>query len=151
MGRITLNKFIDAPPERVFEVFADLRNAAGRVSAITKIEMLTDGPVGVGTRWRETRVMFKKEATETIEITAFDPPRSYTTLANSCGCRYECAFRFEPQDQGTRVTVEFAWTAQSLLAKLMAPLGKLMASTCMKAFDKDLSELKAHCEQLQPA
>lgn len=151
MGQITVSKYINAPPERVFEVFADLPNAAGRVSAITRIEMLTDGPVGVGTRWRETRLMFKKEATETIEITAFDPPRSYTTLANSCGCRYECSFHFEPQGEGTNVVSRFAWTAQSLLAKLMSPLGKLMASACIKAFDKDLSEFKAHCEQLQPA
>lgn len=151
MGQITVSKYINAPPERVFEVFADLPNAAGRVSAITRIEMLTDGPVGVGTRWRETRFMFKREATETIEITTFDPPRSYTTLANSCGCRYECSFHFEPHGEGTNVVSKFTWTAQSLLAKLMSPLGKLMASACIKAFDKDLSELKAHCEQLQPA
>ena len=151
MGRISVTKFIDAPVERVFEVFTDLHTAPERVSAITKLEVLTDGPVGVGTRFNETRVVFKREATETIEITAFDPLRSYTTVANSCGCRYECTFHFSPQGSGTEVTTEFSWTAQSLMAKLMSPLGKLMASACVKAFDKDLEELKAHCEQLQPA
>lgn len=151
MGRISVTKFIEAPVDRVFEVFTDLPGAPGRISSITKLEVLTDGPIGLGTRFRETRLMFKREATETMEITAFDPPRSYTTVANSCGCLYECTFRFAPQGSGTQVTAEFSWTAQTFFARLMAPLGKLMSSMCMKAFNKDLEELKAHCEQLQPA
>lgn len=151
MGMISVTKVIDAPPDRVFDVFSDLRTAPERIAAITRIEVLTDGPIGVGTRWRETRVMFRREATETMEITAFDPPHSYTALANSCGCRYEFTFRFEPQNGGTKVTAEFDWRAQSFLAKLFSPMFRLMASTCVKAIDQDLSDLKVHCEQLQPA
>jgi len=151
MGMITVSKIIDAPLDRVFEVFTDLPGAPGRVSAIMKLEVLTDGPIGMGTRFRETRVMFKKEATETMEFIDFDPPRSYTVEANSCGCHYETSFRFEPHDGGTKVTAVFSWQARSFMAKLMSPLGKLMGSMCIKAFNKDLGELKAHCEQLQPA
>ena len=92
MGMITVVKIIDAPLDRVFEVFTDLPGTPGRISAITKLEVLTDGPIGVGTRWRETRVMFGREATETMEITAIDPPRSYSAAANSCGCHYETMF-----------------------------------------------------------
>ena len=58
MAQFTLKKHIEAPPERVFEVVTDLRGAPERIRGITKMEVLTEGPIGGGTRYRETRIMF---------------------------------------------------------------------------------------------
>lgn len=55
--------------QAVFEAISDLEHAAERIGAIKEIEMLTDGPVGKGTRWRETRLMFGKECTESPNST----------------------------------------------------------------------------------
>jgi hypothetical protein len=60
---------VDASPGRAFEVFTDLANNATVVRGIEKMEILTDGPIGVGTRFRETRVMMGKQATEGMELT----------------------------------------------------------------------------------
>jgi len=38
-----------------FAYATDLRNAPGRIKAITKLDVLTDGEVRLGTRFRETR------------------------------------------------------------------------------------------------
>ena len=83
MSTLTTSKFVQAPPEATFDAFTDLRSAPDRIEAITALEVLGDGPVGVGTRFRETRVVFKREATEEMEITAFDRPNSYAVEAES--------------------------------------------------------------------
>lgn len=146
MPQVTASTHIAAPPDRVFALFTDLRNAPSRVKAITALEVLTDGPIGKGTRFRETRTMFGRSCTETMEITGFDPPRSYTVAANSCGCLYRTEFAFRPDAGGTAVEFTFSATAQTFWAKLMAPLFGLMASSLRKAVEKDLADLKAVAE-----
>ena len=64
MAAVSVSTQIAAPVAEVFALFTDLKNAPGRVKGIKRIELLTNGPVGVGTRFRETRVMFKRDATE---------------------------------------------------------------------------------------
>ena len=55
---------------------------------ITALEMLSEGPFGEGTRWRETRVMFKKEAVEEMWVTGFPPPHDLDSaiVSHSRGC-----------------------------------------------------------------
>jgi len=72
-----MEKYIEAPREVVFDAALDLHSAAENIGAITKMEVLTDGPIGLGTRFRETRVMFRKEATELMEITVFERPARF--------------------------------------------------------------------------
>lgn len=146
MARFTTTKNINASPDHVFEVFSDLRGAADRISAIKRMEVLTDGPVGVGTRFRETRIMFKREATEEMEVTTFVPGHHYTLHCESCGSTFDTVFRFTPDGSATRVDVEFQCRTVSFFAKIMSPLSSLMMGWCMKAFDKDLEELKKAIE-----
>jgi len=146
MAGFQVTKHIDAPPARVFECAADFANAASRITGITRVEMLTDGPVRVGTRFRETRVMFKREATEELEVTAFDPPRSYAIGAVSCGSRFHTEFRFTPKGTGTEVALDFQAEPLTFFAKVMSVLMKPMIKACAKAVGKDLDDLKAAIE-----
>lgn len=110
--QLVTSHVIHAPLERVFEMFSDIHHSADLVDAITRVEVLTTGSIGKGTRFRETRVMFKRETTEEMEVTAFDPPHSYTVEADSCGAHFTSTFRFEPvrsepdAHESTRVMLE---------------------------------------------
>src|SRR5262249_42210999 len=117
-----------------------------RIPSIKRIEMLTNGPVGVGTRFKETRNMFGKEATETMEVTAFDPPRSYALGCNSCGCIYDSRLDFIPSAGGTKVTMSFNVKAVSFFAKLMSPLSRLFSGMMRKCFEGDLEAVKKAAE-----
>ena len=141
-----MSKKVNAPSDSVFEVFSDLRSAADRISGITKLEVVTDGPVGVGTRFRETRVMFKRECTEEMEITGFEPGRSYTVHCESCGAVYDSTFRFTPDGPATRVEVEFNCRPVSFFAKIMSPLSALMMGPMKRCIDKDLEDLTTAIE-----
>jgi carbon monoxide dehydrogenase subunit G len=139
---MTISRRMDAAPEAVFAVMSDLANAAETISGIKKMEMLTDGPVGVGTRFRETRVMMGKEATEEMEVTAFEAGRSYTLECDSCGCHYRTEVRVKPDGTGTLAEMELDTRAVSLLAKLMTPMEVLMRGTMRKHLEKDLDDVK---------
>ncbi len=146
MASFKLTSRVEAPIDAVFDLFSDIPRADEMIDAIVKIEMLTDGPVGVGTRWRETRMMFKREATEEMQVTAFDPGKSYTVGCASCGCEYESTWRFESEGGATLVEFEMGWRPVSFLAKVMSPLGRLMAPMMKKCFMKDFAALKALAE-----
>ena len=148
MPAITVESHIEAPVPTVFEYATDLRRAPERITGIRRLDVLTEGPVRKGTRFRETRIMFKKEATEEMEIVAFDPPHAYTVGCENHGCRYLTEFRFRPERSGTNVSIRFQGVALTPVAKVMAfLLAPLVKSTCEKAFAKDMNDLRVAIEK----
>ena len=146
MSKLQLSHTVDAPIEKTFQLFSDFANAH-RIDGIEKIEMLTDGPTGIGTRFKETRIMFGREATEEMEVTEFESNKLYTVAADSCGARFESTFRFHPVGKQTRVDMTMTSTPQSLFAKLFAPLGYLMAGGVKKVIASDIEQLAKVCEK----
>jgi Polyketide cyclase / dehydrase and lipid transport len=142
-----LTELIAAPAADVFALFSDLENAAGRIQAIVKLELLTPAPVGKGTRFRETRVMMGREHAEVMEIIDFDPPRSYVVHCVSCGMEYRTQFRFVPVNGGTRVEQEFDGRPLTLFAKLMAPLSQWMLGPMQRCLEQDVRDLKQIAER----
>ena len=55
MATVTVSNEIAAPLDRVFQTFTDIEHGPTRVSGIKKLEMMSPGPVHIGTRWLETR------------------------------------------------------------------------------------------------
>ena len=147
MSSVVVSVQVSAPLEQVFEVFTDLEQAEERIPAITKLELLSEGPFREGTRWRETRVVMKKEATEEMWVTGFEPPHRYTVEAQSNGMLFQTLFEFVPEGDGTRVTWTFGGTAQSLAAKLTAPIfGFFMNGMMKRCMLEDLEALRDVCE-----
>ena len=150
MATITVSTQVSAPIDQVFGVYTDIGKTAERIPDITALEVLSEGPFGDGTRWRETRVMFKKEATEEMWVTGFDPPQSYTVEAESHGMRYSTLFTFTPDGEGTKVSWAFSGTALTLGAKIMAPIfNVLMKGTMRKCMLRDLEALRDVCERAE--
>ena len=146
MASVEVEQVIAASPERVFEVATDLRNMPETMSAIDSLEVLTAGPFGEGTRWRETRTLHGRQATEEMWVTGFDPPRSYVVEAESHGAHYRTELRFLPEEDGTRVTFVFGARPVSFLARLFSVLSWLMLKSLRKALEQDLEDLKRAAE-----
>ncbi|MBX3315343.1 MAG: SRPBCC family protein [Phycisphaeraceae bacterium] len=139
---------INAPRERVFEVCSDIRNAPSRIPEITRVDVLGDGPIGKGTRWRETRIMFGKEHTELLEIADFRAPEFYAVTAHNCGTDYYTTFDFRPEGPDmTTVTFAFEGVPTTFIAKLAgAIMAPMMKRALMKCIASDLANLKRACE-----
>lgn len=146
MGRMNLGIDIDATPETVFKVVSDFENSPNRIDWFEKVEMLTEGPLAVGTKWRETRVMNKRQSIEEWELTAFDCPNSFSAYCDSQGYDVKYTMRVEPQRNGSRLTMEMTTQPRTLIGKLMTPLEWLMAGMMKKIVLKDLESTKAYIE-----
>jgi ligand-binding SRPBCC domain-containing protein len=67
---------------------------------VKKVRKLTDGPIGVGTRYHQVR----KTDEQDYQITAYDPDHRLVikTLADSKP-RFERWFEFEQEENGTKI------------------------------------------------
>lgn len=146
MGRIVLDIDVDASPETVWAQISDLEGAPERITGIDKIEILTDGPIGVGTEWRETRTMMGKAQTERMKIEAWEPGSHYTVYSDSCGCDFHWTMRVVPRGEHATLRTEMHTKARTLMAKLMTPLGWLMSGVMKKCVRQDLEDLKRSAE-----
>lgn len=148
MAHITSSIIVAASPCIVFDLFTDLERVAEANEDIVSLEKLTDGPMAGGSRFRETRFMFKRETTEEFEVTAFEPGKSYSVECVSCGCVYSTVYRFSPEKSGTRVDFEMRTRAVSFFAKLLSPIGMFFTGSLKKCLEHDIAQLKATAETM---
>jgi len=146
MPGFDLTHTVAAPLPAVFAAFTDFENAPKRIPDIVRVEMLTPGPVGVGTSFRETRKMFGKECAQTMTVTAFEADRLIELSAAACGMEFTTRFTFEPDGGKTRVDVAVRKKAVTLAAKLMAPLSFLMTGMMKKCIARDIAAVGAAVE-----
>jgi uncharacterized protein YndB with AHSA1/START domain len=69
-------------PEDVFDYCSDLRRELQWNPKVKYVEKLTDGPVGVGTRYR---ARWANSGPTAVEVIQFDRPRSWETRATARG------------------------------------------------------------------
>ena len=142
----SLQEDYDIPPARLFRALTDLDDAGAWMAGFVRIERLDAGPLRVGSRWRETRHVFGREATEEFEVTALQAP---TLLGLRCegsrGTSGRGEFRFdfalEPQAAGTRLEVRGEIIG---LGGMWDMVGKLLAGSYRMAITKDLAALRRH-------
>lgn len=140
---VVVERRIAASPGRVWESITDLRDMPRVLSGVQKVEVLTEGGFGVGTRWRETRKMLGKEATEEMTVTECVPPDRYVTVAESHGMHYVSELTLKADGGATTLRMAFsarpaAGRTPGFVARLLARFG---AKAVAKALAKDLSEI----------
>ena len=148
--RLELDKTVEAPAARVWEIVTDLEGAAEVMEAIEELEILEgSGQIAVGTRWRETRTMFGKTATEEMTVVEVDPGRSYVVVADSHSVHYRSVISVEGLGETrSRVSMSFGAEPQGLGSKLLAAtIGRLFVGATRKALAKDLDDIAAAAER----
>ena len=147
MGSMNLSIRIQAAPEAVFAVVSDFENSPDRIDCYEKVDMLTDGPVGVGTKWRETRRMNNKQSVEEWEVTAFESPNYFTAYCDSQGYDVEWTMRVDPEGDVSRLTLEMTTKPRTFIGKLLTPVEWLLSTMMKSMVRKDLESTKAYIEQ----
>ena len=112
---------IDRPREEVFAFLVDFDRAAEWAPEITRVEMLTGGPLRVGSRYREMRWTSKGESHIDMEVTAFDPPGRYSAAFDAGGYHATFNYMFTPDGDGTRVEMSCIVRADGA-RKLLSPI-----------------------------
>lgn len=131
-----------ASPDRMWAMASDFANAVGRIKAITRVEILTAGPVGSGTRFREWRGRQMVD----MEVAAWSPPRSYSLRGYAMGTEFTSDIRCVPDGSGTRLEMEVHVRPRALGAKLLSPLIWLTSKLMVRSCAKDLGDIAAAAE-----
>jgi len=149
MKKISVSREIAAPADVLWTIMTDLDSFEETISAIESVESLSEGSdFEIGTKWRETRTMFGKQATEVMWVTEIDPGRSYVVNAESHGSKYTTSMTVAPTgDNACEVTMEFGAEAVGTMAKVMtATIGRFFENATKKAFAQDLDDIAAVAE-----
>ena len=119
-GDIVINRPID----EVFDFAADERNEPVYNPEMTLAEMVTQGPIGVGSKFH--CVMTGARAADmTIEYTEFDRPRRLASLAHISSMDINGTLLFEPQGQSTKM--KWLWNIEPRgFMKLLGPIVRRM-------------------------
>jgi len=140
---------ISKPRENVWKAITDIENSPGRISSIITIDVLEKPEAGfVGFKWKETRKMFGKEATETMWVTDSVENEYYSTRAESHGSVYVSRLSLTESAGKTTLTMSFSGEARSWVAKILSTLmGVFIKGSIEKELQKDLADIKKYVEQ----
>lgn len=133
----TRHILIAAKIGRVFEYLTDLEVVPDWMPAVHRVEKVTDGPLGQGTRLKETRDHGGRDRTTELEVTGFDPPRLYRVSGGGMGIQVTITFRLNPRDRDAKTAVEYeAEVSGNWLTK---PIARRIAAA-MERSDDDILE-----------
>lgn len=145
---IIVDELIDAPREQVWQLVTNPDVWEDMISGIVSVEVIDRPAQGVvGLKWREKRMLFGKEATETMWVTAAETNRWYETRAENHGAIYTTRVSLDDVDAKTRLRMEFSSRATTFVSKLMSLMAFMFNGTLRKMLQQDLSDIRARAEK----
>ncbi|MFC5929869.1 SRPBCC family protein [Cryobacterium melibiosiphilum] len=121
MAGFSTSEWIARAPNEVFDFITNPNNAPKVMESVQSMVALTEGPLRVGTRYRETRLMRGKEERAELEVVGYEPHRRYAVknVTEGFDTVYDYAFRAEAT--GTRVDLVCTVTTSGA-KRLMLPV-----------------------------
>jgi carbon monoxide dehydrogenase subunit G len=147
MSSIHVERRIEAPPSRVWDIITDLERSPDVVSGIEAVEVIEGDDFGVGTTWRETRTMFGKRVTEDMRVVDVADGASYTVESRSGGTTYHSVVAVDPDGDGSVLRMSFSAQTGSTVARIFSStVGRLFEGGTRKALEQDLADIAAAAE-----
>lgn len=143
MTTVTVSRTINASPDVVFQVVSDIPNLPETNPDIVSIEFFTESQTGLGTRFRETRRMGKKQMDTDLEITKYVENDHVRMVTDSHGTVWDTLFTVRPNGDQTDLTLVMDARPHKMLPRILNPLMKGMFR---KGIEKHLDVVKAYCE-----
>ncbi|KKI90639.1 polyketide cyclase / dehydrase and lipid transport [Bacillus sp. SA1-12] len=144
-----MKRIIKVPKQKAYEGLLDLDSAKQWMQGFVGINRLDEGPLRVGSQWKETRKMFGKEATEHFEVVELNEPdkivlRCDGTKGTTGKGEFVFTYILASTNDSTEVSLYGEIKGLTGLAKFF---GKMMAGAFKKACAKDLDALKGYLEK----
>lgn len=118
MADFRSSEIIHKPVHEVFDYMVSMENVPELMPFVVKVEKQTEGEIGKGTKFFETRMVRGKKINADIEIIDFEKDKTYTTRSNANGLITEYKYNFHEIEEGTQVEMEANVKTSGLVAKL---------------------------------
>ncbi|MFI5079615.1 MAG: SRPBCC family protein [Streptosporangiales bacterium] len=129
---------IQRPAEEVFAFLADFENIPKWNYAIEETHKTSAGPVGVGTRYRQTRSI-PGRSVEDFEVTVFEPARRLAIQGQIGPFQAQISYELEAAAGATRLVNNVELDPSRAALRLVAPLA---APKIKAAVAQNLGKLK---------
>jgi uncharacterized membrane protein len=129
---------INRPSEHVFDFLANPENDPQWSSASDEMRKTSEGPVGVGAKFKQVGRFLGRRLEFALEVTAYEPHRKFGMKVTAGPIKFAGMRVLETVPDGTRVTFTGGGRAGSFL-RLARPLLARAAERQLKA---DLTALK---------
>lgn len=133
---------IDRPAEAVFDYLVDLRNELEWNPGTESMEKITEGPIGVGTRYL---AKWKQSKQLQVECTEYERPRRWTYV-NGGPVSVRLSIQLKPDGIGTQLHSTFDAHPNGLFRLLFPVFIKIMK----RQERQNMANLKAALEQAAP-
>lgn len=140
---VTTTRHIQAPIEVVFQTLACIENFSKAVPGITRVEFMSEQRSGVGTRFRETRIIHGKEASTELEVSELVENERVRMISDAGGTVWDTVFLVQAQPELVRMTMQMEARPHRFAAKLITPWILGMVQT---AVEQDMDSVKTYCE-----
>jgi uncharacterized protein YndB with AHSA1/START domain len=131
---------IARPPEAVFDYVTDPSRLADWQTSKVSIEQLTDGPPGLGSRFRErTKPPRGKAFDQVTEFTEFDRPRRLHVHVVEGPQPIDGTWTFQPDGYGTRVCFVAAGELRGPL-RMLGPVVRRLIARQFAGYHRTLRE-----------
>lgn len=104
MAQIEGEIIIERRVEEVFDFLADERNEPRFNPKMTEVAKLTEGEIGLGTRFRAVVLTGGKPTSMVIEFTAFERPKRLSSRTEMAGMVINGELTFEAVGEATRMS-----------------------------------------------
>ncbi len=141
---VSTQRTINAPIQKVFRTLATVDEFSKAVPGITKVEFLTDKKYGVGTRFRETRIMQGKEAATELEVAELVEDELVRMVADAGGAIWDTIFRVTQDGDRVEMAMQMDARPHTWLARVVTPM---ILGVVSKAVDRDMDAVKQYCER----
>jgi len=128
---------LNRPVEQVFAFLADTGKVSTWQSNLIELKPLTEGPLHVGSRFREIRRLGRKDSEIQGQVTAFEPNKRLETKTTTKP-EVTVSYSFDPENGGTRLRYKFVMLTTGLM-RLLEPL---IAGSIKKESESDFEALK---------
>lgn len=128
---------LNRPVDQVFTFVADPAMLPMWQSDLIESEQLTEGPMRVGTRFREVRRLGRRPTEYQAEVTGFEPNKRFSLRVIN-GLRVTLSYSFEPEEGGTRLRYQFVMRPSGM----MRALAPLITRSLRKQSSSDFKKLK---------
>ena len=138
---------IRRPAEEVFEFLADFENIPRWNYAIEETKKVSAGPVGVGTRYRQTRTV-PGRSVEGFQVTVFEPARRLAIDGQIGPFHATISYELKAMAGATRLVNNVELDPSHAMLRLAAPAA---APRIKAAVAQNLGKLRLALEDSQPA
>ncbi|MFC3493980.1 SRPBCC family protein [Glycomyces rhizosphaerae] len=130
---------IDRRTADVFAYLADLENLPQWNYALGETELTSAGPVGVGSRYRQTRTI-PTRSEESLEVTAFEPDSRLSIRGDLGPFHSEVDYLLAPAGGGTLLTNTMRLQPSGAV-RVIAPLAAIKVKSAVAANLEALKQL----------